>query len=248
MRKYENVDIVAALGAVVELNTEHYKSDFKYDIEKFKEAARNPDGDNNRLLWMSRTSGTWAFPERDIYIKDTEAFNYFTGYGKLLGSPEFYRPVIVEDRILAYAVDIKGMENGRIKGDLYELDYRDQIRQINKNAVPLHTVTATYKDGTTVTLPHKEHDAKHQNLYRQHGQLLTLIKHPQDEGALRDVVAQAREQREKDARPAVFKVRVQNPKPSIKQQIAAGKKQLAADRAAAPPRAAALSKSNALEV
>jgi len=33
MRKFENVDIVAALGAVVELNTEHYKSDFRHDIE-----------------------------------------------------------------------------------------------------------------------------------------------------------------------------------------------------------------------
>ena len=40
MRKYENVDIVAALGAVVELNTANYKSDFKYDIEMFKEAAK----------------------------------------------------------------------------------------------------------------------------------------------------------------------------------------------------------------
>jgi hypothetical protein len=46
----------------------------------------------------------------------------------------------------------------------------------------------------------------------------------------------------------VFKVRVHNPKPSIKQQIAAGQKQLAATRAAAPERAAAKPKSNALEV
>ena len=248
MRKYENVDIVAALGAVVELNTEHYKSDFKYDIEKFKEAAKHPDGENNRLLWLSRQSGTWSFPERDVYIKDTEAFNYFTGYGKLLGSPEFYQPVIVDDRILAYAVNITDIENGRIKGDLYELDYRDQIRQINKNAVPLHTVTATYKDGTTLTLPHKEHDAKHMSLYHQHGQLQTLIKHPQDESALRDVLTQTRERREADARPAAFKLRVQTPKqPSIKEKIAAGQKQLAAQRAAAPQRAAVKSNKIGLE-
>jgi hypothetical protein len=67
---------------------------------------------------------------------------------------------------------------------------------------------------------------------------------------LRDVLKQAREQREKEARPAVFKVRVQNPKPqkpSIKQQIASGKAQLARERAAAPRRAAVKSK-NELEV
>ena len=248
MRKYENVDIVAALGAVVELNTEHYKSDFKYDIEKFKEAAKHPDGENKRLLWLSRHSGTWCFPERDVYIKDTEAFNYFTGYGKLLGSPEFYQTVVVDDRILAYAVNITGIENGRIKGDLYELDYRDQIRQINKNAVPLHTVTATYKDGTTLTLPHKEHDAKHMSLYHQHGQLQTLYKYPEDAGALRDVLKQARERREQDARPAAFKVSVRHPKqPSIKDKIAAGRKQLAEQRAAAPQRAAVKSNKIGLE-
>jgi hypothetical protein len=248
MRKYSNVDVIAALGAVVELNTEYYKSDFRYDIEQFKEAARNPDGENNRLLWLSRQSGTWSFPERDIYIKDTAPFHSFTGYGTLLGSPEFYQTVVLQDRILAYAVDITGIENGRVKGDLYELDYRDQIRQINKNALPLHTVTAKYEDGTVLTMPHKEHDAQRERLYFRHGQITDFKRHPENESELRDVVAQARERREKDARPAAFKVGVRHPKqqkqpqqPSIKDKIAAGKKQLAAERAAAPARAAAKS-------
>jgi hypothetical protein len=249
MRKYENVDIVAALGAVVELNTEHYKGDFKYDIEMFKEAAKHPDGDNNRLLWFSRHSGTHCLQEREVYIRDTSAFNTWNAYGKLLGSPDFYRPVIVEDRILAYAVNITGVEKGRIKGDLYELDYRDHIRQLDKLALPLHTVTAVYKDGAAFTMPHKEHDAKHMSFYHQHGQLQTLKHHPEDAGALRDILQQVRDKREKEATPAAFKVRVQNPKqPSIKQQIEAGRKQLAADRAAVPQRAAAKTKNNALEV
>ena len=145
MRKYENVDIVAALGAVVELNTEHYKSDFKYDVDMFKKAARHPDGENNRLLWLSRQSGTYCFHERDVYIKDTAAFNYWRGSADILGKKDdFYRPVIVNDRILAYAVNITGVENGRIKGDLYELDYRDHIRHIDKAALPLHTVTVNF--------------------------------------------------------------------------------------------------------
>jgi len=249
MRKYENVDVIAALGAVVELNTEHYKSDFKYDIEQFKAAARNPDGENNRLLFMSRQSGTWCYPERDVYIKDTAAFNTWNSYATIIGDINSYMSsVIVQDRILAYAVNIKGIENGRIKGDLYELDYRDHIRHINRSALPLHTVTAVYKDGATFTMPHKEHDAKHMSLYHQHGQLQTLTPHTEDAGALRDVLKQAREQREKDARPAVFKVRVQTPKqPSIKQQLAAGRKQLDEQRAAAPRRAAVKSNKIGLE-
>lgn len=250
MRKYENVDVIATLGAVVELNTEHYKSDFKYDVEQFKKAAKHPDGDNNRLLWMSRQSGTWCFRERDAYVKDAEAFNYWNGYAKILGDPNSYMStVVVQDRILAFAVEVKGMENGRVKGDIYELDYRDHIRQLNRAALPLHTVTVKYEDGTSLTLPHAEYDGKRERLYYQHGQLQSFKANPEDAGALRDILKQARDKRESEARPAFFKVRVQNPKqPSIKQQIAAGKKQLAAERAAAPVRTAAKTKSNALEV
>ena len=248
MRKYENVDIVAALGAVVELNTEHYKSDFKYDIDMFKKAARNPDGENNRLLWLSRHSGTYCFQERDVYIKDTAAHNYWHGSATLLGSPDFYRPVIVNDRILAYAVNITGIENGRIKGDLYELDFRDHIRQLDKTALPKHTVTVKFEDGAKLTLPHAEYDGKRERLLYQHGKVTDYRVNPEDAGALRDILKQARDRREGDARPAAFKLRVQNPKPSIKQQIAAGQKQLAAERAVAPTRAAAKIKSNAMEV
>jgi hypothetical protein len=251
MRKYENVDVIAALGAVVELNTEHYKSDFRYDVERFKEAAKHPDGENNRLLWLSRHSGTWCFPERDVYIKDTEAFNCFTSYGKLLGSPEFYQHVIVDDRVLAYAVTVKGFGNGRIKGDLYELDYRDFIRQINKNALPWHTVTAKYEDGTALTLPHEEYDGKRERLRYQHGEVTDFRKDPEDLGALRDVLKDARDKREKEVTPVAFKLRVQNPKPrkpSIRDDLRAGEERLARERAAAPQRAAAKTKNTSLEV
>ncbi|GHU79072.1 hypothetical protein FACS1894191_1030 [Clostridia bacterium] len=194
--------------------------------------------------------GAHCLQEREVYIKDTSAHNTWNAYGKLLGSPDFYRPVIIDDRILAYAVTITGADKGRIKGDIYELDYRDHIRQLDKQALPRITETATYADGTVLTLPCAELNAKWERLYHQHGQVQTLISHPEDEGALRDILKAARDKRESEATPAAFKVRVQNPKPkkqTIKQQIAENKKQLDAQRAAAPQRAAAKSK-NELEV
>jgi hypothetical protein len=97
-------------------------------------------------------------------------------------------------------------------------------------------------------MPYAEYEAKRERLYHQHGQLQTLVHHPEDAGALRDVLKQARKRRENDATPAAFKLRVQNPKPSIKQQIEAGRKQLAAERAAAPAKTAAKTKNNGLEV
>jgi len=254
MRKFENVDIVAALGAVVELNTANYKSDFKYDIAQFKEAARSPDGENNRFLWLSRPSGTYCHLERDTYIKDTAAFNYWNGCATILGKDTPHDKVIVNDRVMTFAVEVTCIKNGRIMGNLHELDYKEHIRQLNRVALPLHTVTATYKDGTTVTLPHKEHDAQHIRLYHQYGQLQALTPHPENADSLRTILTQAREQRENNARPTIFKVRVKNPKaikptkpeqPSIKQQLAEGRKHLS-EKKPAPTRAAVKNKHSEL--
>ena len=251
MRKFENVDIIAALGAIVELNTEHYKSDFKYDIAQFKRAAQHPDGENNRFLWLSRPSGTYCQLERDTYIKDTAALNYWNGCATILGKDTPHNKVIVNDRVMTFAVEVTGIKNGRIVGNLHELNYPNHIRQLNHVALPLHTVTATYKDGTTVTLPHKEHNAQHPQLHHQHGQLQTLTPHPKDPDALHTVLTQAREQREQNAQPAIFKVRVKNPKaidpeqPSIKQQLAEGKKQLS-EKKPGQTRAAVKNKSTGL--
>ena len=256
MRKFENVDIVAALGAVVELNTENYKSDFKYDIEMFKKAAQHPDGENNRFLWLSRPSGTYCHLERDTYIKDTAAFNYWNGCATILGKDTPFENVIVNDRVMTFAVEIKGIENGRIIGNLHELNYRDHVKDVAKNALPKHTVTVKYEDGTKITLPHAEHDGKWQRLYHQHGQAISYRAdpHPKDKAALQAIVTQAREQRENNARPAIFKVRVKNPKaikptkpeqPSIKQQLAEGRKQLS-EKKPAPTRAAVKNKSTGL--
>ena len=250
MRKYENVDIVAALGAVVELNTAHYKSDFKYDIDMFREAAKSPDSGNNHLVWLSRRCGTYCYPERDVYINDTAANSFWCGSATILGDINSYMSsVIVSDRILAFAVDIKGVVNGRVKGDLYELDYGEHIRHIKKSALPKHTVTVKFEDGTKLTLPHAEYDGKRERLCYEHGKVTKYTANPEDTAALRGILKQAREQRNKDAQPAAFKVRVKNPEqPSIKQQLAEGKKQLDAERAAAPVRTAAKIKNNAMEV
>lgn len=104
--------VIAALGAVIELNTEHYKGDFKYDVERFKEATKHLDGDNNRLLRMSCHSGTWCIKERGAYIKGAETHGLWNGYATLLGSPDFCQMVVITDRILAYAVRLKGLKTG----------------------------------------------------------------------------------------------------------------------------------------
>jgi hypothetical protein len=141
------------------------------------------------------------------------------------------------------------MENGRVMGDVIELDYKRHVMELKKNTVPIATVTAKHEDGAELHLPYKEWDGHRERLFHEHGELKSLRREPEDEAALRGVLHDARRRREKEARPAVFKVRVGHAKkPSIKQRIAEGKhkQQLSQSRAAAPERTAA--KSKGLEV
>ena len=43
MNKFENVDVIASLQAVMKQNTAHYQSDFQYDADLFRAAAKSAD-------------------------------------------------------------------------------------------------------------------------------------------------------------------------------------------------------------
>ena len=61
MQKFENMDVIAALEAIMHQNTAYYQSDFAYDIKMMREAARSDQPEDKLLLWLSRPSGTFCF-------------------------------------------------------------------------------------------------------------------------------------------------------------------------------------------
>ena len=128
MRKFENVDILACLDAVMKQNTGFYQSDFEIDKEIIHKAAASPDREDRTLLWLSRPSGTHCFRERDVFLKDTRPYNTWKFHGEQ-----------TRDRILAYAVELTGRERGKIRGNLYELDYAAHFRHVREQALPADT-------------------------------------------------------------------------------------------------------------
>ena len=100
MNKFENVDVLAALSAIMKQNTAHYQSDFEID-EKIIRAA--VDSADKNLLWFSRPSGTFCDTERNVFLKDTHAHNTWCFYGEQ-----------TRDKLLAYAVELSGMERGKV--------------------------------------------------------------------------------------------------------------------------------------
>lgn len=137
MNKFENVDILASLDAIMRQNTAFYQSDFEIDKEIIKKAAVSPAAEDKRILWLSRPSGTYCFRERDVFLKDTRQHNTWRFYGEQ-----------TRDHILAYAVTITGTEGGKIKGSLYELDYPQHFKHVAEQALSADTVPLQYERGS----------------------------------------------------------------------------------------------------
>ena len=192
MRKYENVDIIASLGAVMELNTEHYKSDFRYDMEMFMEAAQHPTEENTHLLWLSRHCGTECF-------------------------------------ILAYAMEITGLQDGKVMGNLYELDYRQHAAKLEQQALPVQEVSLKFEDGTEGRYPYEQYNHGIYGMVAEHGKVVSKHYEPENEDALRGLLTAARQSRQKN-RAATFKIKISR-KPSIRKQLAAAKSVVAPKKA-----------------
>ena len=137
MNKFENVDIFASLDAIMRQNTGFFQSDFDIDKEIIAKAAASPNREDKTLLWFCRPSGTHCFKERDVFLKDTAAHNTWC----------FYKEQ-TRDRVLAYAVELTGRERGKIKGNLYELDYTRQYERVKDNTLAADTVKLIYEHGT----------------------------------------------------------------------------------------------------
>ena len=136
MNRFENVDVLAALEQLMCQNTAFYRNDFEIDKEIIRQAAASDRAEDKTLLWMSRPSGTYCFRERDVFLQDTRQHNTWRFYGEQ-----------TRDRILAYAVELTGKVGGKIRGNLYELDYPQHFRHVAAEAVQDDTIILHYEKG-----------------------------------------------------------------------------------------------------
>ena len=134
--KFENVDLFASLNAVMKQNTGFYQSDLEIDKEIIAKAAASPRKEDKTLLWFCRPSGTHCFRERDVFLKDTAPHNTWRFYMEQ-----------TSDRVLAYAIELTGKERGKIKGNLYELDYSRHYERVKEKELPADTVKLIYERG-----------------------------------------------------------------------------------------------------
>ena len=112
MNKFENVDVLASLQQIMQQNTAAFQNDFDIDKKILTRAAKSKNVEDKVYLWFSRPNGTHCLRERDVFLRGTREHNTFRFYHEQ-----------TKERVLAYAVVLSGMESGKVKGSIYELDY-----------------------------------------------------------------------------------------------------------------------------
>lgn len=181
LQKFENVDVVASLEAIMKQNTAFYQSDFEIDKQILQKAAISPIPEGKRLLWFSRPSGTCCFRERDVFLKDTRQHNTWRFYGEQ-----------THDTILAYAVELTGTEQGKIKGNRYELDYPQHFREVIEKSISADNYTLLYEHGELTKPAGQYFDG---NTDPQLGKFIRFEAQPNDPEALKSLLGEQKKKR-----------------------------------------------------
>ena len=213
MRKFENVDILKSLNAVMHTKTKYYKSDFKYDVETFKKAAESQKPEDKNYIWLSRESGTHCLRERDVFFKNSSQNNTLCFFAEQS-----------RENILAYAVEVSGMEQGKLKGNIYELNYSEYYHHVKDSALPIENTKLIYEYGEKIQKPGLFVQPVDSHL----GNLISYEEQPKDTTALSDLLRNEKNIRENfktgNIKEHIEKLSGKEKKPSIIEGLKASKK------------------------
>lgn len=185
MKKFEDINILQALEQIVRLNTKFYAEDFRHDRDTLRKAAASSSG---ILLWMSRESGTYLFPEEEVAQRETYAHNTWCYYGRS-NIPN----------VLAYALKLNPMnqreENLPVRGTIYPLDYAGHWKLIAENAVRVGSVVCTFENGRTESFPSDEYEQDWVSLVKQNGPIVSKRSFPKEEKQLQALLGRLENER-----------------------------------------------------
>lgn len=211
--RFEGVDILDALGQIMELHTQHFKQDFDLDKELIPKLAVSADPEDRRLLWMSRPCGTYTLRERETYLDgsyENSVWKYYHEQSK--------------DPVLAYALSIKGIQDGKVMGNIYPLDYPAHVERVKLLTCPIEKVTVTFEDGAVVTLPYQTRRQFINELSSEHGTPKFMRYEPESEQELAMTLKRERFIRSYQAKPGNIKEYIDGLKKStVRGQLKSGR-------------------------
>lgn len=187
LRRFMNVDILASMESILGRVTASYQSDFQYDRKNILRAARSEDPETRNFLWVCRSSGTHLHKERDVFIRGTASFN----------NVQFYHHDCRSEQVTLYGIEITGMKNGVVRGNIYERD-RDLFAEYAARASSPYTdVTLTFADGSEARVPQQDYFDARNELEYHHGKLTEVRNEAEDETVVQGALRREHAQRER---------------------------------------------------
>jgi len=174
--RFEGVDILDSLEQIMELHTQHYKDDFDLDKELIPKLAVSGEPEDRRLL-----CGTYTLREWEVYLEGSHANKVW----------KFYHEQ-TKDPVLAYALSIKDVQDGKVIGNIYPLDYGAHVERVKLLTCPIGKVAVLFEDGANITIPYQNQRQLMNELMPVHGSPKTMTELPQNERELAVILKRER--------------------------------------------------------
>jgi hypothetical protein len=189
MERFVNVDLRDALRKIAESNTFfHLYNDLDVSFEQMLRAAKISDPSEKSFIWVSYVSGIDCYSEREVFLRDTRSYNGVS-YHSSETSP---------DIILAYAVEVDSVKDGKIMGNIDEINIRDYAAYVRENAIEYGSMRIYLESGGQRIMPRDEFDKR----YPQYLPKMESWTHePDDPAVLRSLVDAARKSRTETSEP-----------------------------------------------
>lgn len=155
--------------------------DFDLDKELISKLAVSDRSEDKQLLWMSRPCGTYTLREREVYLEGSHENKVWRFYQEQTNDP-----------VLAYAISLKEVRDGKILGDLYPLNYREHVERMKKLTCPIGNVAVAFEDGNVITIPYQERRQLMNRLMPEHGAPKTMTYLPENEPELMMILKRER--------------------------------------------------------
>lgn len=186
MKKYTDVDIVAELQKLVDDHVDSYKEDFDIDKRIIRRAAESQNPEDKTLMWFCRPHGTHCLNENQVFIQGTRDHNTFRFYAE-----QTY------DECVARVIVPKTVKRGKVFGDVFEINYREQAANVAQNSVAPDHDRLTFADGFVLDAPCRSSFDAAMSLVGEHGGVKTYQTLPKDADALVEVLSKQKSRRDR---------------------------------------------------
>ena len=186
MKKYTDVDIVAELQKLVDSHVDSYKEDFDIDKRIIRRAAESQNPEDKTLMWFCRPHGTHCLNENQVFIQGTRDHNTFRFYAE-----QTY------DECIARVIVPKAVKRGKVFGDVFEINYREQAANVAQNSIAPDHDRLTFADGFVLDAPCRSSFDAAMSLVGEHGGVKTYQTLPKDADALAEVLSKQKTRRDR---------------------------------------------------